>query len=83
MLLKRLEVPNREIGAAFGSSEDEQQADMINACATALHTDCDRDQYRFEMQLHAICGCLNADGQKFIAELAECLKLRESDEQGS
>ena len=78
MKLRRLIIDSRDIGAAFGESDAEEQAELINASGSAIFVDCG-SQYRFEMQLSYLADELDENGERFILELAEMIKLRGAD----
>jgi hypothetical protein len=63
------------IGFDIANSDDTVQADLINGLGRGFKLYNDQN---FNIQLSYVCGKINKDGEKFILELAEYIKLKDS-----
>ena len=71
---------DEQVARYFGESDAKEQAELINALAGGLLLACSRDLSREETQLCSAAEYLDVHGQRFVAQLAQFVRLRE--EQG-
>ena len=73
MIKTSIEKLANEIGFDIANSDDQVQADLINGLGRGFKL---YSEQNFHMQLSYMSQKINKDGEKFILELAEYLKLR-------